>query len=182
MTGGVARRYAKAIFALAQEEGGLEETAADLGQLAALAADPDLAGTIANPLLSPPARLAIAKTLAEALNLRAMMRDFLALLAQHNRLDQLTAIHQQFQRLVDEALGRVRATVTSATDLSPARQSEILQALERVTGKTVLAEWRLDPDLLAGVVVDIRGTVYDGSLRTQFDRLARTIAGSRSYL
>ena len=182
MTGAVSRRYAKAIFSLAQEEGRLEDTAADLERLAAAVSDPELAGTIANPLLAPAARLGIAKALGDGLELPPTLRDFLALLADHHRLDQLVPIHRQFQRLVDQALGRVRATVTSAADIDPARRREILAVFERVTGKTVLAEWRIDPDLLAGIAVDIRGTVYDGSLRTQFDRLARAIAGSRSYL
>ncbi len=182
MTGAVARRYAKAIFSLAEEEGTLEATATSLEGLAAVAADPEIAAAITNPLLAPAARQALAKTLADALKLPPTVRNFVALLADHHRLDQLVPIHRQFQRLVDEALGRVRATVTSAVDLGGDRERELLSAFERASGKTVLAEWRVDPELLAGVVVDIRGTVYDGSLRTQFDRLARTIAGSRSYL
>ena len=65
MMGSIARRYAKAIFSLADEEGSLEQTAADLSRLAETASDPDTAAALANPLLATPVRQAIARSLAD---------------------------------------------------------------------------------------------------------------------
>ena len=79
-------------------------------------------------------------------------------------------------------LGRVRATITSAAPLTPEDTQAITAALAKQTGRTVLAEERVDATLLGGVVVDIEGKVYDGSLRTQLEALATSIAGGRSLL
>lgn len=178
----IARRYAKAMVAIAHEEQSLEATEADLQHLAALAAHPDLAPLLANPLLSAENRKRLASTLADHLGLRPVTRNFFFLLADHQRLAELAAIADHYRRLVDQALGRLRARITSAVELDADQERNLIAVLERKTGRTVLADRRVDPELLAGVVVAIEGTVYDGSLRTQLQRLAATIAGHRSYL
>jgi F-type H+-transporting ATPase subunit delta len=182
MIGSVARRYAKAIFTLARDENALEPIGGELARLAAVASDPDTGAALANPLLSPSHRQAIAKTLADQLGLCPTMRNFVGLLADQKRLDQLVGIHQVYERLLDGALGRMRAVITTAADLRPEQKQQLIERLEKMTGKSVLAQLRVDPDLLGGVVLEVEGKVYDGSLRTQLRRLAGTIAGSRAYL
>jgi len=182
MTGSIARRYAKAIFSLAQEEGSLEPTGAELQQLAAVASDPELSAALANPLLSPAARNAIARSLAEQLNLRPTTRNFLRLLADQRRLDQLVGIAEQYRKLLDRVANRVRARIASAVGLDDAQKGALMATFEKATGRTVVAETVVDPALLGGVVVEIEGKVYDGSVRTQLERLAASIAGSRSHL
>ena len=182
MSGSIARRYAKAIIAVAQEQQALEQSADELRLLRALAEDPQIAQGLANPLLSATARRGLAAAIAEQLKLRPMMRNFLCLLADHRRLDQLVGIADQDQRILDQLLGRVRAAITSSAALTPAQVEALVAALARQTGRTVLAEEHVDPRLLGGVVVDIEGKVYDGSLRTQLEALASSIAGGRSLL
>ena len=85
-------------------------------------------------------------------------------------------IADQYQRILDQMLGRVRATITSSTPLA-AQGETVVAALARQTGRTVLAEERVDPSLLGGVVVDIEGTVYDGSLSGQLERMRERHGG-----
>jgi F-type H+-transporting ATPase subunit delta len=178
----VARRYAKAIFALAREEQSLEATAADLEGLATVARTPDIAAALANPLLSPPTRNALARTLAERLELRPTTRNFLLLLADQRRLDQIVAVCDYYRELLDRALGQVRAQITAAAPVSPAQAQQLVQSFERLTGKRVLPTIAVEPEILGGLIVAVEGKVYDGSLRTQLERLAGAIAGNRSYL
>jgi F-type H+-transporting ATPase subunit delta len=178
----VARRYAKGIFAVAREEQSLEPTGADLERLAATAADPRIGAALANPLLSAPARKAVARTLSEQLQLRATTGRFLGLLADQRRLDQIASICEHYRRLLDEALGQVRVRITAALPLDPAHTQRLVEAFERLTAKRVLPSVQVDSDILGGVIVAVEGKVYDGSLRTQLARLAGAIAGDRSYL
>jgi F-type H+-transporting ATPase subunit delta len=182
MSGSIARRYAKAIVAVAQEQNALEQIGDELRLLRALAADPQIAHGLANPLLAATARRGLARAIAEQLTLRPIMRNFLCLLADHRRLDQLGEIANQYEKILDRQLGRVRATITSATALDPEQGDAVIAALARQTGQTVVAEYQVDPGLLGGVVVNVEGTVYDGSLRTQLEALATSIAGGRSLL
>jgi len=182
MTGSIARRYAKAIIAVAQEQGTLEQIADELRVLGALAQDAQVAQALANPLLAASARRRLAATIGDQLALRPIMRNFLGLLADHRRLEQLPAIAAQYEKILDQMLGRVRAVITSAAPLAPEQAETVIAAVARQTGRTVLAEQQADPHLLGGVVVDVEGTVYDGSLRTQLEALAASIAGGRSLL
>lgn len=176
----VARRYAKAIAAIAEEQGTLDAVGAELRALARVAADPALAPVLANPLLSAGSRQTIARSLAEQLGLGPMTRNFLCLLGDHQRLDLLVGIADQYERIVDRTLGRVRARLRTAVDLAAGEQQAVGAALERLTGKKVVAERSTDPGLLGGMVVEVEGKVYDGSVRTQLRRLAAAMAGGRS--
>jgi F-type H+-transporting ATPase subunit delta len=180
MSGSVARRYAKALFSVADGAQILEQTAAELQVLRALTADEQIAAALANPLLSPTSRRNLAGTIADNLKLSPTTRNFLSLLADHRRLDQLGGIAAQFERILDARLNRVRASITSATALSDAQRQAVIAAFEQKLGRSVLADTHIDPQLLGGVVVDVEGTIYDGSVRTQLHALAHRIAGGRS--
>lgn len=182
IVGSAARRYARAIFALAEEQGTLDQTADELQLLAALAADAQIAAALSNPLLSATARRALARTITDNLKVSTTTRNFVSLLADHRRLGQLVGIAREFIRILDQQRQRVRATITSAAPLSDAQRQAVVAAFERKLGRTVLAETQVDPQLLGGVVVDIEGTVHDGSVRTQLHTLANRIAGGRSLL
>lgn len=182
MSASIARRYAKAVFAIAKEQDRLEEMGNELDTLARLAGEPTLAAIVSNPILGEKSRAAIAGTFADQLSLAPMTRNFVFLLAEHKRLDQLPGIADHYRRLVDSALGRTRAQVTSAAELRPDDRRALVSALERLTGKTVLMTERVDPELLGGLVVETQGKVYDGSVQTQLQRLAASIAGRHSFL
>jgi F-type H+-transporting ATPase subunit delta len=182
IVGSVARRYARAIFAVAEEQGALDQIGAELQLLGVVAEDPQIAAALANPLLSATARRGLAGTIAENLKLSPATRNFISLLADHRRLDQLVGIAREFTRILDRRMNRVRATITSAAPLDDAQRRKLIAAFERKLGRTVVAEMAVNPQLLGGVVVDVEGTVYDGSVRTQLQSLANRIAGGRSLL
>jgi F-type H+-transporting ATPase subunit delta len=182
IVGSVARRYARAIFAVAEEQHALEQIGAELQLLGVIAEDPQIAAALANPLLSATARRGLAVTIADNLKLSPTTRNFISLLADHRRLDQLVGIAREFTHIVDRQLHRVRATITSATPLDDAHRQSLIAAFERKLGRTVIAETAVNPQLLGGVVVNVEGTVYDGSVRTQLQSLANRIAGGRSLL
>lgn len=174
----VARRYAKAVFALAKEQQRIESIGAELGAAAHLLGTPMLSEVVASPLLSPARRNAILDAVCEQLSLSPVVANFLRILGDHLRLGQMNAIVDQYQRLEDLALGRARLLIRSAVPLSDDRQAEVAAAFEQALGKSVIPRVETDPSLLGGVVVEAEGKVYDGSVRTQLERLGREIARS----
>lgn len=180
MSGAVARRYARALFALAKESGALQPTADQLARLAGVAGDATVLPVLRSPLLSTPRRRELAQMLARELRLSELLARFIQLLADHQRLGELPAIADRFQRLLDTELGRVRITIRTATPLDADREAEIIAVFAALTGKQVLSHVVIDAALLGGVVVDVEGKVYDGSVRTQLDRLAKELSGSAS--
>ena len=177
----VARRYAKALFSLAQEQAQIETVAAQLLAASAELTVPELAELANSPRLSSPRRRALVDAVSQQLSLAPLVNTFLSLLADHQRLRELPAIATRFQELEDQALGRVRMTIRSATSLPDAERDEISAAFGRQLGLTVIARTEVDPTLLGGVVVVAEGKVYDGSIRSNLERLAKQMAHPDSH-
>lgn len=80
--------------------------------------------------------------------------------------------------MIDDKAGRVKAVVTSAKPLSPLQLSQIKQTLEQVSGKTVDMDKKEDAELLGGVVAQVGDVVYDGSIRTQLERMRASLTSN----
>lgn len=174
----VSRRYAKALFALAREAHALEPTADQLTRMEEIAVDPTIAPVLRNPLLSPDRRQSVAELIARELGASDLLTRFIRLLADHQRLGEIPGIADHFQQLLDDQLGRVRILIRSARALEPQQQENIVAAFARLTGKRIVPRTVIDPDLLGGVAVEAHGRVYDGSIRTQLERLAKQLGGT----
>ncbi len=174
--GSIARRYAKALFALAAEAGRVDAWAQALADVKrAVEGSPELGEVLANPVHTREQRQAVAAGLASALGLDREPASLLALLAERNRLDQLPAVADTFGRLADEKMGRVRARVTSAAALDEPTAGALAERLAASSKAEVVVERAVDPALLGGVVAQVGSLVYDGSLRAQLEDLRRAL-------
>ncbi|WP_242392639.1 ATP synthase F1 subunit delta [Anaeromyxobacter oryzisoli] len=174
--GSIARRYAKALFALAVETGRVEPWSDALLALEqAVAASPDLRDVLSNPVYSREQRRAIVEQLASALRLDPEPTNLLFLLGDRNRLTYLSGVVDAFRELADQKLGRVRAKITSAVPLDVAAAQAIADKLSQATRAKVLLDRAVDPALLGGVVAQVGSLVYDGSVRTQLEDLRKTL-------
>ncbi|HYG66624.1 MAG TPA: F0F1 ATP synthase subunit delta [Anaeromyxobacteraceae bacterium] len=176
ISGSIARRYAKALFSLAVEQGTVEGWNDRLQTLKdAVERSPDLRDVLANPVYTREQRQAIAVQLAEALKLDPAPANLIAILAERNRLGHLGAIVDNFRELADAHLGRVRARVTSAVPLEPAAANAIAEKLSVATSRKIILDRTVDPAILGGVVAQVGSVVYDGSLRSQLEDLRRNL-------
>ena len=176
MTGAIAKRYAKAIFALASETAKTEAIGQELGRLAEAFRIPALAGFGQDTTLDRKTRGRVAAAVASKLELSPAAASFFALLAENNRLPALAAIQKEYERLEDRRLGRLRARVRSAAALSEQSRRRLVDIFERQSGKRIIAEESVDTELLGGVIVELGGRVYDGSLRSRLERLRQSLS------
>ena len=104
------------------------------------------------------------------------VRNFLAVLIDHERINDVEMIARQFQTELNQRLGIIEAEVISARQLSDAERDELLAQVSRVTGRRVSANYRLDPLLIGGATVRVGSTVYDGSVRGQLQKLKEQLS------
>lgn len=174
--GSIARRYAKALFSLAVENGRVEAWSESLLALGkALEATPELRDVLQNPAYAREQKRAIVQKLAEAVKLDAEPANLLFLLGDRNRLASLKDVVAAYGELADQELGRLRAKVTSAVPLDDASAKAIADKLSASTKKQVIVERVVDPAIIGGVVAQVGSLVYDGSLRAQLDDLRQTL-------
>ena len=166
----VARPYAEAAFKLANEAGALGKWSEMLHALALVAADERVRAAVADPGLSDAQVAGIFIAILSG-KLTGEAENFVRVLAQNGRLELLPEIHDQFVALKNEREGVLEAEVQSAFELSPAQVTELVQRLEKKTGRKVKARIEVDPDLIAGVRIVLGDKVIDGSARAQLGAL-----------
>ena len=175
---GLSGRYAAALFGLAKDEGRLDEAGAAAGVLArALAESPDFARLVGARHL-PASRVAAAvRGVAAELALPDLVTRFLGVLATNGRLYALPAVLRAFDAMLAAERGTIAAEVVSARPLS-ASQLEALEArLKARTGRTIMADVTVDPEILGGLIVRIGSQQIDSSVRTRLERLGQQMKG-----
>ncbi len=176
-----AHRYARALFSLAREEGEVASIRSELNDMARLlAANPELKRRLFQPLHPVSERREVLKSLCEKGRGSQTIQNFFAYLIDQRRLVAFEAIHDEFNRLADEAAGRVRAEVRSASPLRDQQRARLVDALAQRTGKEIELTVHVDPSLIGGAIATVGGLVFDGSLRTQLLQLRGTLTQGRS--
>ena len=175
----VARRYARALFSIALEEGGQEQTGEDLEAAVRAIEESREARSLANdPGASSARRQGLVDALSQTAKLSPSTVKFLKLLAERRRLSALPMIARAYRAMLDEQVGRVRATVTSAIPLDDDQLQKLRDTLSQATRKSIVLESKTDPSIIGGVVTQVGARQYDGSLKTQLERLREELKQS----
>jgi F-type H+-transporting ATPase subunit delta len=176
VTGTLGRRYARALLALARDEGCLEEAGAEIDAAATAFDDERLREVVLNPGIAASVRRELTDRLVGALRLSKTTGNLVRLLAERDRLAFVGDVSRAYQQLLDRELGRVRVVIRSAQPLSDDDQRHIETLARGLAGKDVLISSEVVPELLGGVTLDVGGIVYDGSVQSQLVRVSRAMA------
>jgi len=176
--GGLAERYAHALFELAQDGGLVDVVSTDLASLGrAMDSSLDLRRLVRSPVFSAEDQAKALKALLEKMGANALTSKFVLLLAQKRRLRVLTQIIQAYEHLIAASRGETEAEVTAARNLSDAEIAELKSVLKSRLGKEPRLNSKVDPTLLGGLVVKVGSRMIDSSLRTKLDGLRQAMKG-----
>ena len=170
--GAAARRYAKALFELAKEDGRVAEVRAELAGMSAMVAEsPELRDVLLQPLHPVAERKKVLHGVTERVGSSPILRSFYSFLIDQRRLFDFAAIREEYERMADEDAGLTKALVRSAVPLRDDQLDRLKQSLTRRTGRQVELDVEVDESLLGGVIAQVGDTLIDGSLRTQLHQL-----------
>ena len=152
---------------------------AQLGDFAAAWAESaPLREVFTDPSFTPEKKVAILDRLNSKLQMSPTVRNFLAVLSNHNRMEGFHTVMAAYRREMNTRLGIEEVEVTTARPLNdPARQA--LEArLAELSGTRIRATFREDSTLVGGALVRVGSMVYDGSVRGRLDQLREKLAAS----
>lgn len=135
----------------------------------------DLRHVMLSPAVASSKKRAVIGQFSAALGLAPQVRNFIYVVIDHGRIEQLPAIRQEFENAVDRALGFVKAEISSAQSLSGGQRAALEAELMKVTGKRVRMQFAIDEALIGGVLARIGSTVYDGSVRGELEAIGRRL-------
>ena len=156
-----ARRYAQAVFQIADENDELESWLDDLTVLSAAVQDVELSAFLDAPQLSLSQKITVLQTtLSDTVGRLAL--NLVSLLASRNLAGLMPGIAEQYQRLLDEHNGIERAEVVSAVPLDDAQRASVEELLKDMVGKEIRLTSRVDPQIIGGMVARVGDHVIDG--------------------
>jgi F-type H+-transporting ATPase subunit delta len=162
----IGRRYATAIYELAEQAEAVDAIGEQLDALArAYGESEQLQDVFQSPSYGLEARTKVARALGEKAGAHDHLKALLGMLSHRGRMPFLPDISEAYGRLAEKRSGRIRAEVVTAHELPEAYFTQLKKTLEGATGKKVVLVRKRDADLIGGVVTKVGGRVFDGSLR-----------------
>ena len=143
-----------------------------------LAGSRELREVLMNPSIPNEQKLKVLDAIAGRIGMFPQVRNFLAVIMGHQRLDELDEILTEYHAVADEQAHVAEAEITSAHPLNDQDRTELEAQVSRLAGGTVRATYHQDATLLGGAVVRIGSTVYDGSIRAQLRQLKQKLVNA----
>lgn len=172
-----ARRYAEAVFDLADEEETFDRWTADLHTIADFVREEDVAEILTSARVPREEKLRLLAAGLEG-HVSAGAMNLVRLLNGRDKLALVPDIVTIFGEKVDERRGIAHAVVTTAVPLTDDERGAVAARLSAITGKTVDVAPVVDPAIIGGVVARIGDQLIDGSTRTRLMALRRSLEGA----
>jgi|SRR5271155_2228182 F-type H+-transporting ATPase subunit delta len=174
VTNTYARAFADAVFEVHVDP---EKTLVEAQAVAGLVAESkDLRAVWEAPSITAEQKRAVLDSIVARYGISQTVRNFVAVLIDHRRINFLGPIVKQFERELNQRLGFTEAEITSAHDLDQTDRRTLEAQMEKLTGKKVRARYSRDASVLGGAVVKIGSTIYDGSVAGQLERIKEAIS------
>ena len=146
----------------------------ELGDFVAAVRDvPELRSVLRNPQLDPRAKAGVLDDLLGGAD--ELLRNFLRLTAEKGRVGEVEEIARELDRLIAAEERRLKLELTTAYELSDEDAREIIEQIEKSTGRSVEATRHVDPSLIGGLVLQVDTLRVDASVRGRLERLRQEL-------
>jgi len=172
----IARRYAKALANLAEQNNALESAGRQLADLAGLiGGSEELRDSLRETRISSDEKRQVIQALLDRLGSSSLISTFSCYLLSKRRILLLPDISRAFAQILQERLGRMEAQVTATRELDDSVIQSLEQQLSEYTGKKVNVQVQIDPSIIGGIVTRVGSVVIDGSIRNQLYQVHQSI-------
>lgn len=172
----IALRYAKALQKIGLEQSQMDVYLEELeAVLAASKADDHLEFVLTNRQADYQARLRVVDEICKSHDMSKNTNHFLKLLIKKGRMELFPHVVKAYRRLVFNSANKVEALYITAKPLSDDEKKSIDQLMEAHSGKKVVSENEVDPEVLGGVAVKIGGEIFDGTIKYWLDQLGNQL-------
>jgi len=174
----IAKRYANALFELGQEEGKEQGFLQELeGMVKVVEGNDEFRSILESPLYDIFLKKRIMYAVVGEIGFSQYITRFLDILLEKDRFEYLADILKIYMEIMDEASGKVRARITTAMEIGGEDVKGVADTLSRLVKKEVIPEANVDPSLIGGIVAEVQGVVYDGSIKRQIEKIKQNIKG-----
>ena len=168
------KSYALALYELAKDNSDLDQVENGVKNLKELLKNSsDFKEMITSPTISKEEKQNVLLMLADKYNFNQTLRKFLGLIASKNRLFFLDKIVESFLSLVSKIKGELKAKLISSKELSEEEKIRIQTELSENFKSKLNIDYIHDPNLIAGLIVQVGSVMVDTSIKTKLKKLEK---------
>ena len=113
--------------------------------------------------------------IADQNNFSKVLKKFLGLVAIKNRLFFLGDIIESFLNLVSDSKDELKAKLISSKELSLEEKKKIQSELSKNFKSSLKIDYKYDPNLIAGLIIQVGSVMIDTSIRTKLKKLEKNM-------
>ncbi len=176
-----ARKYSNAIISSAIEENKADKIYEDLILIKeTIRNNNDLSLFLSNPVVTDEDKKdAVSKLFA--LHTEKMTTDFISLLIENNRLNILNEIINQYLYSLNQHKNIASPTIISAVELNDGQKEKIINKLREKLSKEIMPEYKVENDIIGGLIIEIDDKTIDCSLKTKFENMKKQLTKGNNY-
>lgn len=171
-----AKRYAQAVFRIAQENDNLDEWADDLNVLAEIVGNEDATTLLNAPQIPQARKIEIVDQLLSN-SVGPLAKNLLGLLATRGVTNVAPSVSEEYENLLNSLRGVERAEVTTAVELDDEQRDTVASILESIVGKKIQVSTYVEPDIIGGLIARVNDRVIDGSIRARLRNMHQGLVG-----
>ena len=171
----VAQRYGKALFELAEEKQQRQTVLNELREVKKiLIQQPELIRVLISKRISYQDKEKVLHILTDSASF--LVANLLQMLFDYHRIEDLSAVIDQYARLNDQYEKTVRAQIVTAVALDDVQKEKLTASFAGLVGaKKIVLEEKIDPQIIGGVILKSNNRIYDGSLRLRLEQIKRLL-------
>ena len=170
------RSYALALYELAKENNELNKTADGMDGLKTLLSESsDFKEMILNPIVTKEEKNKVIVEMVNQYNFCQTLKKFLSFLTSKNRLFFLNQIIDSFLDLVSSGKGELKAKLLSSKELSKVELEKICSELSKDFQSPIKIDYKHDPDLIGGLVIQVGSVMVDTSIKSKLKQLQKSM-------
>ena len=170
------KSYAIALYELSKENSELDKVEDEMKKLNKLLdSSADFKEMILSPIVARDDKKNVIFKIADQNNFSKTFKKFLGFIAIKNRLFFLGKIIESFLNLVSNNKGELKAKLVSSKKLSIEEQKKIQSELSKDFKSLLNIDYKYDPDLIAGLIIQVGSVMVDTSIKTKLKKLEKNM-------
>ena len=170
------KSYALALYELAKEKSELNKVEDGMNGLKELLNESsNFKEMILNPTVTKEEKNKVIIKMANQYSFCQTLKKFLGFLTIKNRLFFLDRIIDSFLNFTSGSKGELKAKLLSSKELSKAELEKIRSELSKDFQSSIKIDYKHDPDLIGGLVIQIGSVMVDTSIKTKLRQLQKSM-------
>ncbi len=174
----IAQNYAKALYEASKLDNNLEHVINECKLINDVFAEVKELGVLYNPELQISKKYEIISEISKQLKVSKTVENFLKTLVENNRFIDLKTILERFYQIYYLHEDMMEVSVQSVQPLNEKQQKKLLKGLEKLLNKKIIINYKINPEVLGGLVVEFGSSRIDDSIKGKLNRLEQVMKGN----